>query len=212
VRLYTDTKQYPRGVADVAGYWAEDLIFGGVVLFGRGESGTGVSYIPTAESLHGFHFDLTHKNLLIFQYDGVWFHSHRENVTYRIYALTEEQIDLLLHFLEWEPKSQSHQQGPRPECPLPILGNDNNLTRVDPDVAIPMHNVFRDRWERKASWKSPAAYSFKRGTPKNELDYPEVKRRVPYQEEDGSNGRKTLGDYLKMRRQKDRGSGPESET
>lgn len=28
--------QYPDGVADIVGYWAEDRIFGGVVLFGRG--------------------------------------------------------------------------------------------------------------------------------------------------------------------------------
>lgn len=156
VHSYTDTEQFPRGVADVAGYWAEDMIFGGVVLFGRGESGTG--------------------------HDGVWFQSHRKAVTFRIYALTDEQLESLLHFLEWAPKSQSSQQGQRPECPLPILGTDNNLTRIEPDVAIPMHNVFRDRWERKAVWKSYSAYSWGRvkGRPKNELDYPEIKqRRVP---------------------------------
>lgn len=45
---FTDTKQFPRGVADIAGYWAEDLILGGVVLFGRGESGTSVSNLSTA--------------------------------------------------------------------------------------------------------------------------------------------------------------------
>lgn len=32
----------------MAGYWAEDVIFGGIVLFGRGESGTGVSDSSTA--------------------------------------------------------------------------------------------------------------------------------------------------------------------
>ena len=37
--LYLDYDLYPNGVADVAGYWAEDQIFGGVVLFDRGESG-----------------------------------------------------------------------------------------------------------------------------------------------------------------------------
>ena len=36
------------GVADVVGYWAEDRIFVGVVLFGRGESGTGVSLLCLA--------------------------------------------------------------------------------------------------------------------------------------------------------------------
>lgn len=40
---YTFHEQYPHGLADVAGYWAEDQIFRGVVLFDRGESGTEVS-------------------------------------------------------------------------------------------------------------------------------------------------------------------------
>lgn len=34
---------YPNGWADVAGYWAEHHIFGGVVLFDRGESEEEVS-------------------------------------------------------------------------------------------------------------------------------------------------------------------------
>ncbi|KAK2602871.1 hypothetical protein N8I77_009373 [Diaporthe amygdali] len=36
---YADLEQYPEGVADVTGYWAENCIFGGVVVFSRGESG-----------------------------------------------------------------------------------------------------------------------------------------------------------------------------
>jgi hypothetical protein len=43
---YYDMQQYPNGVADVVGYWAEYHLFGGVVLFDRGESGTDVSSIP----------------------------------------------------------------------------------------------------------------------------------------------------------------------
>jgi hypothetical protein len=39
---YTDSDLYPNGVADMAGYWVEDRIFGGVVVFDRGESGTEV--------------------------------------------------------------------------------------------------------------------------------------------------------------------------
>ncbi|RAK99426.1 uncharacterized protein BO80DRAFT_426421 [Aspergillus ibericus CBS 121593] len=35
---FVDHDQYPMGVADVVGYWAEYQIFGGVVLFDRGES------------------------------------------------------------------------------------------------------------------------------------------------------------------------------
>jgi hypothetical protein len=40
---YGRAKQYPRGLADVTGYWAEAKIFGGVVVFDRGESENEVS-------------------------------------------------------------------------------------------------------------------------------------------------------------------------
>lgn len=43
---YRDLEQYPKGVADVVGYWAECHLFGGVVVFDRGESGTDVSKVP----------------------------------------------------------------------------------------------------------------------------------------------------------------------
>ena len=36
---YLDHEQYPNGLADIAGYWAEDRILGGVVVFDRGQSG-----------------------------------------------------------------------------------------------------------------------------------------------------------------------------
>ncbi|QSS54125.1 hypothetical protein I7I53_01591 [Histoplasma capsulatum var. duboisii H88] len=36
---YEEWRQYPNGVADVVGYWAEYRLFGGVVLFDRGTTG-----------------------------------------------------------------------------------------------------------------------------------------------------------------------------
>ncbi len=39
---YMDYEQYPDGLADMAGYWAEDRIFGGVLVFDRGTAGDGV--------------------------------------------------------------------------------------------------------------------------------------------------------------------------
>lgn len=47
-RLYSLKDQYPKGVSDVVGYWAETYIFGGVVLFDRGpdEEARNVSYSP----------------------------------------------------------------------------------------------------------------------------------------------------------------------
>lgn len=40
---YVDFDQYPDGLADVVGYWTEARIFGGVVIFDRGPSGSEVS-------------------------------------------------------------------------------------------------------------------------------------------------------------------------
>lgn len=40
---YAAAYRYPNGWADAAGYWAEHHIFGGVVLFDRGESEEEVS-------------------------------------------------------------------------------------------------------------------------------------------------------------------------
>jgi hypothetical protein len=42
-RVYQYSEQYPRGLADIAGYWAESKIFGGVLVFDRGESEEDVS-------------------------------------------------------------------------------------------------------------------------------------------------------------------------
>lgn len=41
--MYVEPSRYPNGLADVVGYWAETQIFGGVVLFDRGESEEEVS-------------------------------------------------------------------------------------------------------------------------------------------------------------------------
>ena len=43
---YDFQDDYPRGSADTVAYWAEDRIFGGVVLFDRGDSGTEVACLP----------------------------------------------------------------------------------------------------------------------------------------------------------------------
>lgn len=42
---YIEWSRYPSGLADIVGYWAETQIFGGVVLFDRGESEEEVSNI-----------------------------------------------------------------------------------------------------------------------------------------------------------------------
>lgn len=39
---YCEFERYPKGVADMVGYWAESRIFGGVVVFDRGDDEKGV--------------------------------------------------------------------------------------------------------------------------------------------------------------------------
>ena len=48
-RAYLDWNQYPSGIADIVGYWAEWCLFGGVILFDRGDSGTDVRLDAAAE-------------------------------------------------------------------------------------------------------------------------------------------------------------------
>lgn len=106
------------------------------------------------------------------QYDGVWFHSHTKDVTRRIYALTDDQTATLDRFLKREARD-SHDREIDPECPLPMFGDKDNSRRVDPEIAIPEHNVFRDRWERKQTYVNYLDYQKHRSCVKNSLDYPE---------------------------------------
>lgn len=113
---YTASGQYPNGVADVVGYWAESRILGGVVLFDR----------TAAES------------------DAVYLHSDRNDITYRICQLTGAQKGTLLRFL----RSDNLQQGDGTSSP-PILLDEDNLIRVDPEEPFSATGVYRDLLERE---------------------------------------------------------------
>ncbi|KFY33973.1 hypothetical protein V494_07154 [Pseudogymnoascus sp. VKM F-4513 (FW-928)] len=127
-RLYRDYDQYPEGVADGVGYWAEARILGGVVLFDRRE--------PEADPSIGL------EHLPSIDPDAIYFHSHRKRCTYRIYRLLYSQKQQLLDFLLSE-------ETPPASCPLPILGDDENRQRVDPEEPIQETGIYRDNWERK---------------------------------------------------------------
>ncbi|KAH0597570.1 hypothetical protein MHUMG1_04949 [Metarhizium humberi] len=74
---YTFHEKYPNGAADMAGYWAEDRIFGGVILFDRGKSGT--------------------------ECKDVYIHSGRVRWTVRIWRPLETQFKQMIHFLKVGP-------------------------------------------------------------------------------------------------------------
>ena len=103
----------------MVGYWAEARILGGVVLFDRRNPDA----VPDADP------------------NAVYFHSDREGITYRIYQLLPEQRNALLDFLLADETPSV--------CPFPILGDQSNRIRVDPEEPIPTTGIYRDLWERK---------------------------------------------------------------
>lgn len=113
----------------MAGYWAENRVLGGVVLFDR-----------KAEMMQSSTAGL----------DVVYIHPDREEVTYRICLLTDAQKKALLDFLLIVPGTGP--MGPTKgtdACPLPIIPDGTNVQRVDPEEPIRYTGIYRDQWERK---------------------------------------------------------------
>ncbi|EJT79390.1 hypothetical protein GGTG_04474 [Gaeumannomyces tritici R3-111a-1] len=73
-RSYTAVEQYPDGEADMVGYWAECMIFGGVVVFDRGKSDS--------------------------ECNAVYFHDGRRQGPFTLYPPTDDQLRALLAFLK----------------------------------------------------------------------------------------------------------------
>ncbi|KAI1739222.1 hypothetical protein F4680DRAFT_466730 [Xylaria scruposa] len=126
---FTAHEQYPDGVADLVGYWAEDRILGGVALFDRSHTWGDGDLEP-----------------------NVYFQSSRPKRTYQIYQLTDRQQQGLLRFL-YPQVDHSHdtQKGDSQDnlCPLPTLFYRNeNHDIVDPEFAVVNSQIYRDPWER----------------------------------------------------------------
>ncbi|KAH6618317.1 hypothetical protein B0J18DRAFT_371511 [Chaetomium sp. MPI-SDFR-AT-0129] len=116
---YKDYQQYPQGISDMVGYWAESRIFGGVVLFDRrSPTGSGLEVDPNA----------------------IYLHPNRQEITYRIFQLLPDQLSAFVDFLLADD--------PPPISPFPILPDENNRIRVDPEKPIQSTGIYRDPWER----------------------------------------------------------------
>ncbi|KAF4952559.1 hypothetical protein FGADI_6630 [Fusarium gaditjirri] len=70
---------------------------------------------------------------------AVYIHPDRENITYRICRLTSEQKLRLLNFLT--AKEPGHS-------PLPILPDEKNDYRIDPEESPAETGIYRDIWDR----------------------------------------------------------------
>ncbi|KPM42479.1 hypothetical protein AK830_g4052 [Neonectria ditissima] len=124
---YHDPDQYPRGLADVAGYWAEGKIFGGVFVFDRGET--------DQES---------------FQCKDLWIHGARARGPSTLYPPTPEQFNSLVNFLLADTEARKTTP-----FPLPIHGTSQNIPRWRPYEAFVDQHIFRDRYERKLPAQRP---------------------------------------------------------
>ncbi|KAK3997444.1 hypothetical protein QBC44DRAFT_354930 [Cladorrhinum sp. PSN332] len=87
-RRYVDFDQYPNGIADIVGYWAEARIFGGVVVFNRGDSGT--------------------------ECKELYLHGHGRIGPKTLYPPTNQQYDALIHFLLADQASEAPTPCPIP--------------------------------------------------------------------------------------------------
>ncbi|KAK0384085.1 hypothetical protein NLU13_8174 [Sarocladium strictum] len=116
-------EKYPDGIADMVGYWAEDRITGGVLLFDHSQAWS------------------DDKN----PEPNAYTHPNRDKVTFRICQLLDDQQSQLLGFLTSKdgPGTTETHDGP-----LPMLPNLTNRVRVDQMDAIPVHQIYRDLWER----------------------------------------------------------------
>jgi hypothetical protein len=143
-------EKYPDGIADMVGYWAEDRIIGGVLLFDRSQAWSDdENPEPNA-----------------------YIHPNRDKVTFRICQLLDDQQSRLLDFLTSEdgPATTETQDGP-----LPMLPNLTNRVRVDQIDAIPVHQIYRDLWERvDPPEPRSVSQSIRRCDRRIELDYPEM--------------------------------------
>jgi hypothetical protein len=116
---YMAVGQYPNGLADIVGYWAENKVLGGVVIFDRSDSWDDDKSEP-----------------------NVYFHSDRSQVTFRIWQLLDEQQQALVNFLFSSPTPVGAPG------PFPLTASAKNLARFDPEVATGCR-VYRDIWERE---------------------------------------------------------------
>lgn len=143
---FTAVEQYPNGKADLVGYWAEDRVLGGVVLFDRSQ-------------------DWNNEDE-----PNVYFQSSRPKRTYLVYQLLDEQQEALLNFIT----ALSSDSTPKP-CPIPLSSSAENTVRIKPADARHIHKIYRDPWEILAQERSQPPSQFVRDRDViSATDHPEV--------------------------------------
>lgn len=113
-----------------------------------------------------------------------YLHPARDQVTYSISKLTDEQKTRLVDFLKTTKRAQGedseaagcdekreHWGLEGKDCPLPLLPNETNLHRVGPEEPLSMIHVHRQAWKREIpppEWMGGGRASCVRNT----IDFP----------------------------------------
>ena len=139
---YMDADIYPNGVADIVGYWTEERIFGGVVVFNR--------RAEEADSLNP---------------PAIYLHPNRHGVTNRVAQLRDEQQWALVDFLLADVAKP-----PPTACPIPVIVDTTNRERAVAEDSITAHGIYRNIWERKPPTMEKVLYADRCARPW--FDYP----------------------------------------
>jgi hypothetical protein len=131
---YKNVDEYPQGVADCVGYWAEAHIFGGIAIFDRGQSGLEVSFRQT-----WFLEGKTSADNKCIQSKSAFMHP---GGPYMIFEMSENQLRGLLHF-----GAGTVEQDAPPPFPW---RTEEWARRVDPYENLNL-GIYRDRYERRIS-------------------------------------------------------------
>lgn len=159
---YLDDDVYPEGVADMVGYWVENRILGGVVIFDRKID----SRPPEDTSGEACPDD---------ELPNAYLHTSRDRKTDRPWQLNDEKQQRLLDFL----LSPSPSPSPTPGAsnvpiliPIPMLPEKTDNVRVDWWLAT-FRRIYRDLWERMPLLDWELQKMERR--PRGEVDYPEIR-------------------------------------
>ncbi|KAK4171154.1 hypothetical protein QBC36DRAFT_340533 [Triangularia setosa] len=148
--FYMDHEIYPEGKADIVGYWTEDRILGGIVVFDR-----------RAEESNG-----PNSTYSCPEPPNAYFHPNRSKVTYRIAQLRDDQQQALVDFLLLKNASKAALSSP-----LPILVDHKNVRRANWEDSIIKHHIYRDIWERRPL--NEEEMRRQKSRPQDQVDYPE---------------------------------------
>ncbi|KAM3559329.1 hypothetical protein MY1884_003515 [Beauveria asiatica] len=143
---YKNYKHYPNGPSDMIGYWTENYILGGTLLFERRHESPGPfpgsfaevdAGLPNKQSTNILSLANTCRKL-----DGVYIQSDRDPRTNRMCKLLGTQKNEYLDFLQADTDHAAINS------PLPLRPSHGSFDRVDPEESALDTGIYRDSWER----------------------------------------------------------------